>query len=318
MAHAIRHRDVAAVGDGVGALDRLPRAVLALAILRFFAGMPADGRGEKENLRASQRGQPRGLGIPLVPADADADLRKLRLPRAEAEVARREVEFLVKQRVVRDVHLPVFAEVRAVGVDDRSGVVVEARAAFFEKRGDDDDAALLRQPGHRRGARAGDLLGELEVFVILDLAEILRGEKLLQADDLRAAVRRLGGLGERLREVFARLRGAAHLDETEGDFAGCGRHAKKKCHAAHRRGVGCGENVRAGNGNQPAKSPRTPPETFARGRVAVLFRHRLAHVPQAGQGLLTASPPAIQTPARRRSCVGRSCGASCILPQPRK
>ena len=236
VADAVGHGDVAAIGDGVGALDGFPRVVLPRAVLRFFAGVPADGGGEKKNLRAGQRGQPRGLGIPLIPADADADFRVARLPRAEAEVARREVKFLVKERVIRDVHLPVFAEIRAVGVDDRRSIVIEAGAALFKKRRDDDDAAFLRQCAQRVGARAGDFLGEPEVFVILDLAEVLRGEELLETHDLRAAVRGLGGFRERLREVLARLRRAAHLDEAEGDFVGWGRHAEGRMRRALRTG----------------------------------------------------------------------------------
>ena len=95
--------------------------------LGFLAGMPADGGGVEEDLRALQRGQPRGFGIPLVPADQHADLAVAGLPGAEAEVARREIELLVVKRVVRDVHLAVDAQQRAVGVNDRRGVVVDAR-----------------------------------------------------------------------------------------------------------------------------------------------------------------------------------------------
>src|SRR5207249_1591462 len=107
---AIRHGDVAAVRDRVRALDRLPRVVLPLAEFFFLARMPADRRREKKNLRAAQRSEPRAFGIPLVPADADADARELRLPREEAKVARREVKLLVVSRVVRNVHLAILAE----------------------------------------------------------------------------------------------------------------------------------------------------------------------------------------------------------------
>ena len=40
---SIGHGDVAAIGDGVGALDRFPGGVLAFALSIFFLGMPADG-----------------------------------------------------------------------------------------------------------------------------------------------------------------------------------------------------------------------------------------------------------------------------------
>ncbi len=60
-------------------------------------------------------------------------LPKLRVPGAEAEIARREIKLLVEKRVVRDVHLAVLAEIGAVGVDDRGGVVVDA-GAFASRR----------------------------------------------------------------------------------------------------------------------------------------------------------------------------------------
>ena len=124
------------------------------AVLAFLAGMPADGGGIEEDLRAAQRGEARRLGIPLVPADADADPAVPRLPGAEAEIAGREVELLVVQRVVRDVHLPVLAEVRAVGVDDRRGVVVERPRARFS-----NSDAMITTPSSFATALSASVLG---------------------------------------------------------------------------------------------------------------------------------------------------------------
>src|ERR1039458_8848063 len=98
MAHTVRHSDVAAVGNGVGALDRFPGGMLPLAQFRFLARMPADGGGAEQNLRASQCRQARGFWIPLVPADQHADLAVAGLPGAETEVAWSEIELLVIQR----------------------------------------------------------------------------------------------------------------------------------------------------------------------------------------------------------------------------
>src|ERR1019366_6784074 len=97
-----------------------------LAQLGFFARMPADGGGIEQNLRALQCRQARGFGIPLVPADQHADLAVAGWPGAETEVAWSEIELLVIERVVRDVHLAIDAQERAVGIDDRRRVVVEA------------------------------------------------------------------------------------------------------------------------------------------------------------------------------------------------
>jgi len=105
-------------------------------------------------------------------------------------------------------------------------VAVKARAPFFEKGSDDDHPAFTRQLRHRVRARPGNLLRELEVFVVLHLAEVLRGEELLQADDLRAAIGGFAHLGQGLGEIFLPLHGAAHLDESESDFGR--RHAKRE------------------------------------------------------------------------------------------
>src|SRR4029434_8060064 len=101
--------------------------------------MPPDRGRVKKNLRAAQRREPCGFRVPLIPADADADLREPRGPRAEAKIAWREIELFVKERVVRNVHLAVFPEEFAVRVDDHRGIVVKAGAAFLEDGCDDHD-----------------------------------------------------------------------------------------------------------------------------------------------------------------------------------
>ncbi len=80
--------------------------------------------GYSRIVRAHQRHAARGLGEPLVPADADAERAEARLPDAEAGVAGREVELLVVARALRDVRLAVDAEHLAVGVDHRQRVEV--------------------------------------------------------------------------------------------------------------------------------------------------------------------------------------------------
>ena len=184
VADAVDGGDVAAVGDGVGALDGFPRSVLALAVFGLFAGMPADGGRVEKDFRALHGSQAGGFGIPLVPADEDADLGVTGLPRAEAEVAGSEIELFVEERVVRYVHLAVDAKEGAVGVNDGGGVMVEAGGAFLEKGGDEDDPVLAGESLEGVGARARNRFGEGEVGVIFTLAEILGAEEFLGADDL--------------------------------------------------------------------------------------------------------------------------------------
>ena len=165
---------------------------------RFLRGMPADGRGIEQDVRAAQAGQARGFGIPLVPADQDGDAAVARVEAGEAQIAGREIKFLVVERVVGDVHLAVDAEQRAVGVDHRGGVVIEAGGAALEERGDDDHAQLGGQLAERLGRGPGDGLGQVEAVVIFLAAKILRAEQFLQADDLRAAP---GGFADALMAV---------------------------------------------------------------------------------------------------------------------
>ena len=111
----------------------------------------------------------------------------------KAEIAGREVVLLVVERIVGDVHLAIEAGDGALGIQRDGGVVVEARRAPLEQRSDDGDLRLARhlgQPG-RRGT--GNGLGQIEQAQVFALAEILRAEKLRQADDLRAAA---GGVAD--------------------------------------------------------------------------------------------------------------------------
>ena len=109
VADAVDGRDVDAVRDRVRALDGLPGLALGGAVLRLLARVPADGGRVEEDGRAPQRGEPRGLRVPLVPADEGADAARASVEGLEAEVAGREVELLVEERVVGDVHLAVEA-----------------------------------------------------------------------------------------------------------------------------------------------------------------------------------------------------------------
>src|SRR3954469_14717975 len=107
--------------------------MLCFAELLFFFRVPADGCRIKQDLRNAEGGAAGGFRIPLIPTDADADFPARRVPAFEAEVAGSEIEFLVVQRVVGNVHLAVFPEQFAVAIDDDGGVVVETSAALLEK-----------------------------------------------------------------------------------------------------------------------------------------------------------------------------------------
>ncbi len=176
--------------------------------------MPADGGRVEKNLRTLHRGEARGFGIPLIPADQHTDLAITRLPRFETKVAGREIEFLVEQRIIRNVHLAIDAEQRTVGINDRSGVVINAGRALLKQRGDDGRlCASSRACGGRR-CWDRESFRPVQNFCGLALAEILRTKKFLRADDLRAG---LGGAfdeREGLLEVRGGIGGTVGLDQS--------------------------------------------------------------------------------------------------------
>src|ERR1700690_1047585 len=90
---AIDRHDIASVRDRMTLLDRFPGRLLPLAVFRLFRRQPSDRRWIDQDLGALHRGQARGLGIPLIPADQHANLADLGVPDAETEIAGREVEF---------------------------------------------------------------------------------------------------------------------------------------------------------------------------------------------------------------------------------
>src|SRR5260221_1171301 len=204
MTSAIRRRDEHTVRDGVRTLNRAPRIHLRGAEFVLFRGMPADGRGIEENVGPEKARDARRLRVPLIPADQHTDLCEARVPDAEAAgllgdltdgvdavvvggVSRDEVVFLVEERIVRNVHLPIHPEQRSVGIDDCRRVAIDARSLAFEDGGDEYDAELCGELLHDGGGGTGDRLRHVEALVLLRLAEIRRVEELLETDDLRAA-----------------------------------------------------------------------------------------------------------------------------------
>ena len=112
-------------------------------------------------------------------------------------------------------HLAILPEEFAIGVDDGRGVVIEAGGAFFEKRSDDDCPGLARDNAQGSGRGAWDFFRQLEVGVVLRLAEILRPEKLWEANDLPTLFGRFAHACDRFGEVSLGFRAALHLHQCD-------------------------------------------------------------------------------------------------------
>src|SRR5436190_1496504 len=138
--------------------------------------------------------------MPVV-ADVDADVGELRLEDRISEIARLEVELLPEPgRGVRDVALPVLTEIRAVGVDHRRSIVVDAGSLFLVDGDDDYHSVLFGDFLHdlrRRPVR--NLLYHVVPLRILLGTEVRAGEDLLHADDLHTL---LAGLIEKFQVLL--------------------------------------------------------------------------------------------------------------------
>ena len=179
-----------------------------------------DGGRIEQHLGPHQRHGPRGLGVPLVPADADAQAAEAAVPDAEAGVAGAEIVLFLVARPVGDVAFAIEAHQRAVGVDHHQAVEI-VRPLALEDRDRNDHAQFGGQ--RRQGGDAGMLapgIGVGEPAFFLADAEIGPLEQLRRQDHLRAEGRRLadelGGLGDVGRHVLA-VRG---LDGGDADGAG--------------------------------------------------------------------------------------------------
>src|SRR4030095_12151211 len=188
--------------------------MLAGAVLLLLTGWPADcGRVEK-NLGSAQRGQTRCLGVPLVPADQNADPSVACLPGRKAKVSRREIKLLMVERIVGNMHLAVLAEIASIGIEDGGGIVVDARSPALEQGNNYDQLKLSSQLAHKFRRGTGDFFGKSEVCMVLDLAEVRRLEKLLQANHLGAVRRGLLDARDCLFEIGFRLPRTRHLDQS--------------------------------------------------------------------------------------------------------
>src|SRR3546814_6049093 len=114
-----------------------------------------------------------------VVADVDAEPAVGGVEHRPAGVAGLEEELLLEAGDLRDVGLAVLAEVAAVGVDDRAGVVVDAGDVLLVDRHHDDHRVLLRVVLHEAdGGAVGDLLGSGIPLGVLARTEVrLRSEE---------------------------------------------------------------------------------------------------------------------------------------------
>src|SRR5579859_3408738 len=180
--------------------------------------MPADGGGIEKNIRPAQAAKARAFGIPLIPANQNADPAVARVEVGETQIARREIKLLVVERIVWDVHLAIKPEQRAIGVEHYRRIVIKTGGAALEDRRDDDDVQLARELAERFGGGTGDRFGQVKIVGIFFAAEILRAEKLFETDDLRAALGCFADGLHRPRKICGRIFRTSPLQQADGEF----------------------------------------------------------------------------------------------------
>lgn len=101
-----------------------------------------------------------------------------------------EVKFLVKQRVIGNMHLAVNPQERPVRIQYGRRIMIESRRPFFEKRRDDHHFILFCNCGKSLRRRPGNTLRQRKIRMVLALAKILGFEELVRADNFRSLLSR--------------------------------------------------------------------------------------------------------------------------------
>src|SRR5271154_4511738 len=176
-ADAVDSGDEILIGDSVSGLLELPK---------IFGETCDGGGGIVNNLGAIETEAARAFWEMAVVADVDANFCVAGLENWIAGVTGSEIKFLPEAGMaMRDVVLAVFAEVAAVGIDDRGGVVIDAGHFGFVNGNDENHLMALGEFLHAgHGGAVRDALGQFVPAGLLLRAKVGAVEKLLQAEDL--------------------------------------------------------------------------------------------------------------------------------------
>src|SRR6266567_2330197 len=184
-ADAVYGGDEIGVGHGVGGL---------LEFQEILGKTGDSSGGIVDDFGAVESEDARAFGEMAVVANVDTDAGVARLKDRVAGVAGREIKLFPKAGVaVGNMMLAVFAEVAAVGVNNRGSIEIHAGHLDFVYGHDKNHLIFLRELLHcRNGGTIGNFLGQFVPASLLFGAEIRAVEKFLEAEDLNFL---LGGVG---------------------------------------------------------------------------------------------------------------------------
>ena len=208
---AVDRNDGQAVGHAVAALNQLPGlALLGLLPVRV-RGYAADGGRVDEQFGAVQGHGTGGFRIPLVPADQYSQRCHRGFDGLESQVSGSEIELLVEERVVRDVHFAVLSGDAAIGLQYHGGIVVDAGCTALEQRQHDDHAQFLGQGAERLRGRAGNGFCQVAQAGVFFLAEIQAVVQFLQNYQLGTLGGACADIGLKAGDVARNVGGAVLL-----------------------------------------------------------------------------------------------------------
>ena len=113
-------------------------------------------------------------------------------------------------------HFAIFAEIRAVGVQNGASVVINARGATLEEGNDQGNILFFGEFCQALGGGAGNRFGKIEKFGFFAASKIFAGEKFVERDDLRTARGGFANFRFGLGEIFVFIGGATHLHQANG------------------------------------------------------------------------------------------------------
>src|SRR5215216_1170054 len=181
------------------AIDRANEVTVCNCVCRLFQPPQVFGesshcgRGIENDLGAVQTECARAFGEVAIVADVNSDACESRVKTRVTEIAGPKVKLLPKARIhVRDVVLAILAEVLAIRVDHRGGVVIDPGEFLFIDRHDDDHAVFLSDFLHQ--PHGWTIRNTLDRFIparLLFGAEVRSREDLLHAEYLHALLRGL-------------------------------------------------------------------------------------------------------------------------------
>ena len=166
----------------MGALNSFPCFKLGIFRVFVLVRVPTYGGWIEDNVRSLERGYTCRFGIPLVPADKCAYLRKAGFKAGKSRVSGSKIEFLEITGVIRYVHLSVNAGNLSRGIDKGKGVVIHTGGPFLKKRAQDENPSFFCFSAESVRDGSGYGFSEIKAARVLGLAEI-SGEKKFRKTD---------------------------------------------------------------------------------------------------------------------------------------